>query len=282
MRGMTKHRTTERHASKTRRDHLWVLAVIAGFALYDVWGGWTQIGNKSGFTHGTGWTLTVIVEAYWGYALWAWLTVAPGIRSRRFAMWSAGGVFVLSLAGQAFAHLAAHKMPPAGVVVFVSTLPVIVLALIAILVHLRHLDRAEAVEVAEEPTSQAELSDASAALRQAEADRDTARAEAAQAATATAALQEQMAALEARLEAALKGDTEKRQPPRRSAAPKVPARTGGVTEEEKLGTEVAALAILAENPDISGSELGRRLGKTPGYGRTLVRKLASANAGGDS
>ena len=134
MPGMTSHRTTERHAAKTGRDHLWVPAIVAVVALFDVWGGWTQIGNKSGFAHGTGWTLTVIVEVYWGYALYAWLAAAPGPRSRRFAMWSAGGVFVLSLAGQASAHLAAHRMPPAAVVGFVSMLPVIVLALIAILI----------------------------------------------------------------------------------------------------------------------------------------------------
>ena len=91
MPGMTSHRTTERHAAKTGRDHLWVLAVIAFFALFDVWGGWTAIGNKSGFAHGTGWTLTVIVEAYWAYALYAWLAAAPGPRSRKFAKWSAGG-----------------------------------------------------------------------------------------------------------------------------------------------------------------------------------------------
>jgi len=188
MPGMTKHRTTERHASKTRRDHLWVLAVIAAFALYDVWGGWTHIGNESGFPHGTGWTLTVIVEVYWGYALYAWLAAAPGPRSRKFAMWSAGGVFILSLAGQAAAHLAAHKMPPVGVVVFVSALPVIVLALIAILVHLRHIDRAEMAEGETESAGQAELAAVRAELSEAreaakvmQAGLDAARAETAEA-----------------------------------------------------------------------------------------------------
>ena len=82
-------------AKPARRDHLWVLAVIAAFALFDVWESWTQVGNKSGFAHGTGWTLTVIVEAYACYALYAWFN-APGSRSRRFAMWSAAGVLVLS------------------------------------------------------------------------------------------------------------------------------------------------------------------------------------------
>ena len=281
MHGMTSHRITERHAAKTGRDHLWVLVVIAFFALFDVWGGWTAIGNKSGFAHGTGWTLTVIVEAYWAYALYAWLAAAPGPRSRKFAKRSAAFVFVLSLIGQGSAHLTAHKMPPAVVVVFVSVLPVIVLGLIAFLVHLRQIDRAEAAEAEGGVAEQTELAVTGAALRQAEADRDTARDEAAQATTATAALQAQVAALEAKLEAALKGGTRKQSPPRKSATPTPPVRTGGETEEEKLGTQVEALKILDEEPDISGSELGLRLGKTKGYGRTLKRNLAPANAGGE-
>lgn len=67
-----------------------------------------------------------------------------------------------------------------------------------------------------------------------------------------------------------------------SAAPKPRARSEGQTAEQKLGTEAAALSIIAEEPNITGSELGRRLGTTPGYGRTLMRKLSPAGAGGDS
>ena len=184
MPGMTSHRITERHAAKTSRDYLWVTAVIAVFALFDVWGGWTEIGNKSGFAHGTGWTLTVIVEAYWGYALYAWLAAAPGPRSRKFAMRSAAVVFVFSLAGQGFAHLYAHKTPPAEVVVFVSALPVIVLGLIAFLVHLRQIDRAEMAEaeggVAEQTelaAVRAELSEAVTAVRTLQAEIATTRTE---------------------------------------------------------------------------------------------------------
>ena len=290
MPGMTKHRTTERHAATPRQDHLWVLFVIAACVLAEVWASWVGIGSISGFPKighiPTDWVLAMAMEAYWGYALYAWLVASPGPRSRSMAMWSCGVVFVLSLTGQVLYHeITAPAGTPIGkriVIGFVTSLPVIVLALIAVLIHMRHIDRAEMTEAAEEAALDTELADASAALRQAEADRDTARDEAAQATQAMAVLQEQMAALEAKLEAALKGDTAKRQPPRRSAAPKPPARTGGETEEEKLGTEVAALAIIAEEPDISGSELGRRLGTTPGYGRTLMRKLVSASAGGDS
>lgn len=136
------------HAKPQRSDHLWVLFLIAVCCLAETWASWVGIGALSGFPKlgrmPTDWTLAVVVEAYWGYALYAWLAASPGQRSRRFAMWSAAAVFVLSLIGQAAYHLAAraHAVPSAAVVVFVTALPVVVLALIAVLVHLRHLDRA--------------------------------------------------------------------------------------------------------------------------------------------
>jgi hypothetical protein len=121
-----------------------------------------------------------------------------------------------------------------------------------------------------EAALRAELAAASAARQQAEMDRDTARAEAGE-------VSARVAALEAKLEAALKGNTGKPEPrkPR-------DRRRAGETDEQKLGTEAAALAILAEEPDIEGSELGRRCGTTPGYGRTLKRRLAPAAPGGGS
>jgi hypothetical protein len=131
---------TPAHARPARRDHVWVLAVIAGFALFDVWESWTQVGNKSGFTHGTGWTLTVIVEVLAAYCLYAWFG-APGRRSRRFAMWSAFAMLTLSLIGQGSSVLAARTRPPLWLAVFVKDLPVLALALVAILIHLRRLDR---------------------------------------------------------------------------------------------------------------------------------------------
>lgn len=250
MTGMTKHSNTERHAAPARRDHLWVLAVIAAFALYDVWGGWTQIGDKSGFAHGTGWTLTVIVEVYWGYALYAWLAAAPGRRSRRFAMWSAAGVFVLSLAGQASAHLAAHKMPPAGVVVFVSTLPVIVLALIAVLIHLRHIDRAEAAEVAQEAAGQTELAKVRAELDET---RETARA------------------LRAHLEAS-RAETETLARKLASTAKPKGTRRGTQKRDQGRGTASAGSAIAAGSTD-------RTFGDLVAEARAYRDELAAAGKG---
>jgi hypothetical protein len=45
---------------------------------------------------------------------------------------------------------------------------------------------------------------------------------------------------------------------------------------DDLSTEAQALAIRAAEPGISGSELGRRLGKSHRYGRDLIKKLDSA------
>lgn len=266
MPGMTSHRTTERHAAKTSRDHLWVPAVIAVVAFCDVWGGWTGLGNKSGFAHGTGWTLTVIVEAYWGYALYAWLAAAPGPRSRKFAKWSAVVVFVLSLAGQGFARLYVHKMPPTAVVMFVSALPVIVLALIAFLIHLRQLDRAEAAEAEGGAAEQTELAAASAALRQAEAERDTARQAAADATAEAEALTRQLAAT-GKQTGSGSGNRKPRKP-KTTAGKDAPAAD--------IDIYAAALDILDKEPDISASELGRRLNRSEGRGRQIKRELTQA------
>ena len=90
------------------------------------------------------------------------------------AMWSCAAVFVLSLTGQVLYHelTAPPSTPPAGacVIAFVTSLPVIVLALIAVLIHLRHADRAEAEQAAEA----AAHAQRQAAIERAEADERTA------------------------------------------------------------------------------------------------------------
>jgi hypothetical protein len=45
-------------------------------------------------------------------------------------------------------------------------------------------------------------------------------------------------------------------------------------ETDDLTTEAQALNILAKEPDISGSQLGLRLGKSDRYGRELLKRLA--------
>lgn len=52
-----------------------------------------------------------------------------------------------------------------------------------------------------------------------------------------------------------------------------------MTVPEDVDTQAAALEILAAEPDISGAQLGLRLGKTERYGQMLKKNLASASAG---
>jgi predicted GIY-YIG superfamily endonuclease len=47
-------------------------------------------------------------------------------------------------------------------------------------------------------------------------------------------------------------------------------------------TEAQALKLLADEPDISGGELGRRLGKSESYGCRLKKNLAGSMAGPDA
>lgn len=53
---------------------------------------------------------------------------------------------------------------------------------------------------------------------------------------------------------------------RTRAASSVPPRTYEETRE-------VVLALMRDEPGISASEIGRRLGKTPGFGRQMVRRL---------
>jgi hypothetical protein len=269
--------TPPAHAKPSRRDGLlWAVAAIAGFALYDIWGAWTEVGDKSGFAHGTGWTLTVIVEVYGCCALYAWLASSPGPRSRRFAMWSAAAAFVLSLIGQASSRLTARSaVPPPVVVVFVGTLPVIVLALIAILVELRRRDRADIAEAVAESAAAAEL----AALRvEMEAQQEAlaaAQSELAEAQQQAAESQARIDALTRKLAAAAGAKGRRKPPAKRGSVPpaaKVP---------RNVDVQAEALAILTAEPDITGEELGARVGRGDRWGQTFKKNHAHAVVGPD-
>lgn len=119
-----------------------------------------------------------------------------------------------------------------------------------------------------------------------EGERDTERAEHE---AALDAAQQERAELIARLEAAQKQLEEAAQerhkdrpvpprPPRKSAAPRGTKSPEAQAAEVVIRTE--AELILADEPGISGSELGRRLNVQPGYGRRLKRELTRAAAGG--
>ncbi len=288
--------TTPAHARPARRDHLWVLAVIAICALAEVWVSWVTIGSMSGFpkiggAHGlpTAWTLAVTSEAYWGYALYAWLAGAPGPRSRRFAMWSFAVVFVLSLIGQGASHLVPQgTVPPPEVVVFITSLPVVVLALIAVLVHLRQLDREESAGAERQDAKDAEIAglraelaaerEALAPLREALAAMETERNEiAAKAETATRKL-EAATARKRRTATARKS-------PRATARKPEPV-TGSATAPEAAGVTVPdeapadldseAKVLWYLDKGYSASKAGLAAGLTDSRGRQIARDLAKA------
>ena len=280
--------TTPAHAKP--KDHLWVLVIIAGFAMYDVWEAWTRIGNESGFAHGTGWTLTIIAEAYWGYSLFAWFR-APGRRSRRFAMWSAAAVFAMSAVSQAASHLAAGKVPPAAVVVFVSVLPVTVLALIAVLVHLRQKDREEA---AADERKRAGDERAAAAEAVAADERTALRAELD---ALKAGQDDERQSLMSDLEAArnAQADAEQRAAEALTRAEKLAVKLESVSAQRKrskdgqrerksahdsdITTEFRALDEMEKDPSLRGprmgAELARRLKVSEATGRRLHAKLTA-------
>ena len=264
--------------SRAPKDHLWVLVLIAGFALFDVWESWTQVGNKSGFTHGTGWTLTVIVEAGAGYMLFAWFG-APGPRSRKFAMRSAFALLVLSLIGQGSSVLAADAIPPLWLKVFVKCLPVIVLALIALLIEMRHRDRADAEEAeraeraadlkaqrtaaaADERTAlRAELEAERAALQPLRDELETAQRDLAEALTRAETLTQKLAAV---------------------SAQKKRVKAGTRSGESDPTNELRAVMELRANPKLMqprmSGELARALGLSAATGRRLHGKLVADGA----
>lgn len=267
--------------AKPARDHLWVLVIIAACCLLEVWASWVLIGSRSGFPriggkHGlpTDWTLAVTTEAYWGYALYSWLAAAPGPRSRRFAMWSAAAVFVLSLTGQGAAHLVPDgAQPPAALVVFVTALPVVTLALIAVLVHLRQADREDAEEDVRQDAKDAEIAALQARL-------EAAAGEAAPLREALAAAQEQAARAAqqiAQLERKLAAQTRPRKRANPGRAGRASARAKQAQEDD-VSARTKALSVLAAEPDISGAQLGLRVGMSKRWGQDHKPELVAMAA----
>lgn len=292
-----------------KRDHLWVLFVIAAAAAIEVCASWVGIGALSGFpiirlphlpAVNTDFSLMVGMEAYSGYALYRWLACGDGRRARPFAMWSAITALTLSLIGQIAYHVlaASHSRhhSPYALVGFVAALPVLVVMLAAILLHLVHLDReeaAQAVRAAVEAERRAAVmraeNDERAGLRAAlEAEREARTA----AESALEPLRSELAQAEARAETLARklggngtrkrAGTTGRQSTRKPAGitgRKQEGATGSVTAPEDgseetadLDAEALVLKYLAEG--MSASEAGRKAGLSDSRGRQIARKLA--------
>jgi hypothetical protein len=268
-----------------RHDHLWVLAVIAACALTEVFASWVFIGSLSGFpriggAHGvpTDWTLAVTSEAYWAYALYAWLAASPGPRSRAFAMWSAAAVFVLSLIGQGASHLVPQGAKPSPVlVVFVTSLPVVVLALIAVLIHLRHTDREEAATVAEQDSLRAELDAERAARQAAESELQPVREQLAEVTAKAEALARKLESATGRKQGAATGRkrgaaTGRKQEPATGSA----TAPADAPDEAPADLDSEAKVLWYLDKGYSASRAGVLAGLTDSRGRQLARLAKGA------
>jgi hypothetical protein len=300
MDGMGKHELDEdvimADAPARHSDHLWVPFLIAACVLIEVWASWITLGSLSGFpkiggAHGlpTDWTLAVTTEAYWGYALYSWLAAAAGPRSRKFAMWSAAAVFCLSLVGQGGAHLMKPGTTPSPfLVVFVSSLPVIVLALIAILIHLRQADR-EAIAAVRRKRAAAEKA---AEIERAEADERTSlrrqvtelsaqldadaiahRAEIGGVLSDLESAQQDLAqalrraeALERKLAAADKPK------PRKTAAASAGKSAKAAVDSDDLTMELLAYMALRDDPEMRKPRMGGKLAQDVGCSPASARR----------
>lgn len=276
-------------SEQQQKDRLWVVGLIAVAAAAEVWATWLGLGSLSGFpvlrlgkiAVATSWTLSVGMEAYGGYAMWVWLAAGGGVRSRAFAMWSSLGAFVLSLIGQVAYHemLARHaQRAPSWLIGFVACLPVIVLGLAAILTHLMQGDKRAAQAAAEKKRAAEEK----AAIERAEADErvalrarvgnledelsaargalETAQAETVEALARAERLEKKLAAMSGQQKTA-------------KARGKQPRNA----QAEDLTTELRAVHLLDDDPELKqprmGGELARRLGVSPATGRRLHSKL---------
>jgi hypothetical protein len=301
----------------SHRDHLlWILYLIGGCCLLEVSPAWARIAAACAFLPAgpvpTEWTLPVVIEAYWGAALYGWLQDPAGRRSRRFAASTAVIVFLLSLSGQVAVHLflAAHAVtPPPALTGFAAALPVLVLGCGAILVHLRHADRERAAAEAEaharalaDAGAEAQAADERTALRaELAAEREAhaahlAAARAARAAELQAAQQAHAAEADARIAAEQRAGNAEAEAERlgRKLAAQKPKTTrtakpnAGRAKEANAApgqpplppfdAHARAREIWTANPEISGRELGAAVGLGERWGQIRKTEFARAAA----
>lgn len=151
----------------------------------------------------------------------------------------------------------------------------------------------KATLAAEAEAGRAQVASAQAEAREAilersrlEAELEAARAEMA---TVRAELGAEMEALKSELAAAVQATTSDRKRTRSSGPKRLTSSPPNKAEPSPpnsrvpsdVDTQAEALRILATEPDISGGELGRRLGKSERYGCMLKNRLAPAVPGPD-
>jgi small-conductance mechanosensitive channel len=161
-------------------------------------------------------------------------------------------VFLLSLVGQGASHLTRSQLPPTAVVVFVSVLPVTILALIAVLIHLRHLDRAEADEVATQNATEAALASEQEARQSLAAEFASFRQEAARAVEGvkreTAGVRQELAEATAQAETLTR-----RLETAKQVRKAVPARKSAREEVAELLKEDPGISVLAASKRLKRS-----------------------------
>lgn len=295
------HAAVKNRQPGRRWDHLLpAMLLVVGGGLLEVWASWLTIASVSGFPRvgrmTTGWILPVTTEAYWTVALFAWLVIPAGPRSRKFAMWSAAGVFAASLTGQESGHLVAAAGGASNpfVVGLVTALPLTAVALGAILIHLRQQDWEEADT---EQRAQEQAAQRAAELRAEADDRTALRAELATIrddhATDMSALRETLEAEQTARATAQRDHAEAlaraekaEQKLAAASAQKKRAKGGRNARDADLTTELRAIRLLDEEPELKaprmGAELGRKLGVSEQTGRRLHSRLTAQDRPGEA
>lgn len=149
------------------------------------------------------------------------------------------------------------------------------------------VEQAQAAVQAAEERARAAQSQAREAIAEATARADEVSAESAGTQERLDAATTELAAVRAELQGLRSGLNKRRSSGRkspRSSGARKPASSGDSSApEDSLTTEARALTILAEEPDISGRELGLRLGGlTESYGCRLKRDLAPVAGSSES
>lgn len=327
--GMEPSRSMEPAGGRKKRKK-WPLLIMGAGASVTIWSGWVGLGRMTGFgdVHplpgiwdsfhlNTAITLPVGMEAYAAYGIGVWLDRDNPARARNFAKWSSLAALALGMTGQAAYHelvASHHAAAPGWLVVAVACLPVVIVAMAAILHHLQgeedgETDAAPAggcTDLAPRFSVPAPVVICSASLQphpKAPMARPTAPLPAIEAPLAVPPRAGSMGAVPVEPVAppvgSMCGDgTDKTEPvpsPRAGRAPKPRVIAAGNRAPQVVGNRVVTLQDLssllpraielndawraAHGRNISGETLGQRLGIHKATALALLREIKGAEAG---